>query len=55
VGANRELAKLFKTNDFQTKVINSLSDQQINWHFMPPRAPHMGGLWEAAVKSTKFH
>jgi hypothetical protein len=55
VGANRELAKLFKTNDFQTNIINSLADQQINWHFIPPRAPHMGGLWEAAVKSTKFH
>ncbi|XP_030765288.1 uncharacterized protein LOC115889442 [Sitophilus oryzae] len=32
-----------------------LANDQINWHFIPARSAHMGGLWEAAVKSTKFH
>nr|CAI5833271.1 unnamed protein product [Callosobruchus analis] len=25
------------------------------WNFIPPRSPHHGGLWEAAVKRAKFH
>ena len=47
VGARRELEKMVK--DCAQKY------SHIEWHFIPPRSPNFGGLWEAAVKSMKHH
>ncbi|XP_025833693.1 uncharacterized protein LOC112905445 [Agrilus planipennis] len=58
VGAKNEILKLqafFMSDEYSGGLKQYFSKQQINWHFSPPRAPHFGGLWEAAVKSFKSH
>ncbi|XP_075157807.1 uncharacterized protein LOC142231072 [Haematobia irritans] len=57
VGASREMEKdlrcVFKEG--RDKVCSAYQFQQLSWQFIPAGAPHMGGLWEAAVKSFKTH
>jgi len=55
VGADRELRSLFTSSAHNIRVADALSKDMIIWHFNPPGAPHMGGLWEAGVKSVKHH
>ncbi|XP_075154313.1 uncharacterized protein LOC142227952 [Haematobia irritans] len=57
VGANNQL-KEFKEKYFDKENTNSLMQYcaitGFQFSFIPPRSPHFGGLWEAAVKSTKI-
>ena len=58
VGARGELKEFFRmlTREDTTSAITSyLLDQRVQWHASPERAPHFGGLWEAAVKSAKLN
>ncbi|XP_008183407.1 uncharacterized protein LOC103309543 [Acyrthosiphon pisum] len=55
VGSNKVLYSYFKKTKGQRTVEEELSHHHVQWHFIPPSAPHFGGLWEAAVKSTKKH
>lgn len=58
VGATQQLKEFYeflqqpKTNE---SISNFCASQRIKWEFIPERAPHFGGLWEAAVKSIKKH
>ncbi|GFU64945.1 reverse transcriptase domain-containing protein [Trichonephila clavipes] len=39
---------------FKTKSVqNFVTQESITWHFIPPTAAHVVGLWEAGMKSTK--
>ncbi|GJQ77806.1 hypothetical protein Trydic_g4703, partial [Trypoxylus dichotomus] len=51
IGANTELKKLLKQLQTQTQteqVKAYMAHNGTRWHFIPPRSPHFGGLWEAA-------
>ncbi|XP_055850677.1 uncharacterized protein LOC129915222 [Episyrphus balteatus] len=54
VGTNNELKRAIDkwTGD---ATISHLNSKHTEWHFMTPAAPHQGGIYEAAVKSMKYH
>ena len=51
----RELKNLFMSQSHQKAVHQCSLNDGIDWKFIPPRSPHFGGLWEAAVKTAKHH
>ncbi|XP_068149481.1 uncharacterized protein [Drosophila tropicalis] len=57
IGANKKLQvdKLAYCSYITKHIAPTLLRKGINWHFNPPSAPHFGGLWEAGVKSMKYH
>lgn len=50
-----ELFQLLQSDEFHSKLSIFCQNNGIEWHFIPPKAPNFGGLWEAAVKSFKKH
>lgn len=58
VGAHREitaLSQFLQSPDHRTTIADAAAAVGTTWEFIPPSAPHFGGLWEASVKSTKHH
>ncbi|XP_055644340.1 uncharacterized protein LOC129780287 [Toxorhynchites rutilus septentrionalis] len=58
VGAKRELdqlRKFFNSQMSQQAIAQEAASEGIHFKFIPPRSPNFGGLWEAAVKSMKYH
>ncbi|GFS70385.1 integrase catalytic domain-containing protein [Trichonephila clavipes] len=56
VGANSQLKVFYKTLNFPDQNLAAyFTKEGIEWNFIPPRAPHIGGLWEAGIKSVKYH
>ena len=54
-GELREFYKLLEQDDTRSSITNYLLEHRVQWHASPERAPHFGGLWEAAMKSAKLH
>ena len=58
VGANAifdEFKKFIQSRELLGKVAEFTASEFIEWHMIPAFSPHMGGLWEAGVKSVKTH
>ncbi|XP_055633065.1 uncharacterized protein LOC129773480 [Toxorhynchites rutilus septentrionalis] len=58
VGANRvlqEYRREFNAMHCSEKLASHCADNGITFHFNPARSPHFGGLWEASVKTFKYH
>jgi len=54
--AERELWQMFRAaSKFYEGCRSELNKRRIDWTFIPSSAPHFGELWEAGIKSTKYH
>uniref|UniRef100_A0A0A9Z001 Integrase catalytic domain-containing protein n=1 Tax=Lygus hesperus TaxID=30085 RepID=A0A0A9Z001_LYGHE len=58
LGASSYLKELFQwlvSGETTQELQDYAMKTTFNWHFNPPQTPHMGGIWEAGVKSVKTH
>ena len=51
----REMTQFLHQSTTDEIIRNHLTKQEIQWKHIPPRNPEAGGLWEAGVKSAKYH
>ncbi|GFW59551.1 integrase catalytic domain-containing protein [Trichonephila clavipes] len=55
-GVISQLKAFYKTLNFPDQNhATYFTEEGIEWNLIPPRAPHIGGLWEAGIKSVKYH
>ncbi|XP_052758522.1 uncharacterized protein LOC128202383 [Galleria mellonella] len=52
VGASREIRSMWRTMN-HTEVAEYAVSRDIEWNFIPPQSPFMGGCWERLVQSVK--
>jgi hypothetical protein len=50
-----EIYNMLQSFSEMARVQDFLANEGCDWKFIPPHRPHFGELWEAAVKSMKYH
>ena len=58
IGARNDIIKvqeILALENSKKSIGSFMVQESIEWEMIPPRSPHFGGLWEAAVKSMKRH
>ncbi|KMQ92465.1 hypothetical protein RF55_7535 [Lasius niger] len=56
IGADATLRRLLPSGSKEFgELSHLLTNDDTNWLLNPPAAPHIGGKWETAVKSIKYH
>ncbi|XP_045130685.1 uncharacterized protein LOC123515866 [Portunus trituberculatus] len=53
VGAHRELREAKNNWNDSKRIRDTILQRQIEWEFIPPAAPHMGGVWECQIRTVK--
>ncbi|XP_055528081.1 uncharacterized protein LOC129720618 [Wyeomyia smithii] len=49
----RDVHRHINSAEHNHQVSDFLANKGVEWHFIPARSPHHGGLWESAIKSAK--
>jgi hypothetical protein len=52
LGADREMTEAIRKLD-NDDLHHNLANRSMQWHFIPPAAPHMGGSWERMIGTVK--
>lgn len=48
-----EVYNLVESQEYKDSLAGELAKRHIQWSFLPPVSPHMGGLWEGNIRMVK--